>query len=132
MNFSFRPIVYFFFSCLVLVVLLLYSWSFPMQATEIATGLGDPRLARLEFKVNALQAQLNRLQSQLPQTGSILSSPVSSGSAHDVHISEPLVTSGEGPTDLSLAEQFDNLATLVIEMNQRLRVLERQLTDSSE
>ena len=151
MNFFFKPAVYFLFSFLVLVTLWFYS---PLslaqnflaqnflaqnslaqnstQPTGVKTGLGDPRLAQLEFKVSALQSQLNRLQSQLAQTGSVSTGSVNGGSLSDIPVSGPVVGSDDFATNLSAAEQFDNLATLVVEMNQRLAAVERRLVESSQ
>ncbi|MEL6552212.1 MAG: hypothetical protein AAFQ63_01930 [Cyanobacteria bacterium J06621_11] len=134
MNFSFKSVLYFFFPLLVVSLLWIQpevnqpKWVqtglYPAKAAEVATGLVDPRFTRLESKVNALQAQVNRLQSQLSQSGS------GNGSGGPVApYVEPSAVSGEFPNGLSLDEQFDNLATLVIEMNQRIMQIERELTD---
>ena len=104
--------------CLV-VALRLY----PAQATEIASGTNDTRIVQLEFKVNTLQSQLRQLQSQLSQAGVTLSAPA----VAEIPSVEIPATFGESPTDLSFEERFDNLATLVIEMNQRLMEIKRRL-----
>ncbi|MGB3668534.1 MAG: hypothetical protein WA984_00375 [Phormidesmis sp.] len=85
-----------------------------------AAGLSDPRLARLEFEVSALQSQVNQLQNQL-----------SRGTNSSVQTSQPASPS-ERPSNLgdpTLDEQFDNLATLVIELNQRVLQVEDRLAN---
>lgn len=73
-------------------------------------SLSESRINQLEFKVRSLQTQINQLQGQVPNP--------SSGNA----TSRPDIASP--PNELSLDEQFDNLATLVIEINQRVAALE--------
>jgi len=78
----------------------------------MANSLLDSRVSQLEFQVRSLQTQLSQLQSSSPRSqGSNSPSPV---------LSDISVT----PGGASSAEQFDNLATLVIEINQRLKALE--------
>jgi len=91
-----------------------------------AAGLSDPRLARLEFEVSALQSQVNQLQNQLSRgtSSSVQTSPTASSSDRLGDRSSNL---GDPTSD----EQFDNLATLVIELNQRVLQIEDRLADSA-
>lgn len=92
-----------------MVTLVLGLWLRPVSASS---SLSDSRLSQLEFRVRSLQTQVNQLQGQSPNPGT---SSVST---------QPALTPSLG--ELSLDEQFDNLATLVIEINQRLIRLEDQ------
>ena len=95
--------------CLV-IALLLYFQLWPASASS---SLTDSRINQLEFQVRSLQTQLNQLQAQPP-----------SPSTRSANI-RPNTTLPE--TELSLDEQFDNLATLVIEINQRVIAIENRL-----
>ncbi|MEM9090272.1 MAG: hypothetical protein AAGC93_16175 [Cyanobacteria bacterium P01_F01_bin.53] len=98
---------------LVLVgIILVGSWHMPSSASSLI----DSRINQLEFQVRSVQTQLNQLQTQLPNPGG----PSVSNVPTTIH-------RGPAPDELSLDEQFDNLATLVIEINQRVKVLESQL-----
>lgn len=128
MNFSFRSALsFFFFSLLAIALLWLPSAALfgnhSAGAVDIATGLGDPRLAQLEFKVNALQSQVSRLQSQLSGGNFEASGSIE----RDFEQSAPV--GGVLGNALPLEEQFDNLATLVVEINQRVMEIERRLAD---
>ena len=94
-------------------IILAGSWHMPSGASSLI----DSRINQLEFQVRSVQTQLNQLQNQLPNPG-----PSVSNSPRPAH-------RGPAPDELSLDEQFDNLATLVIEINQRVKVLENQLSD---
>ncbi len=90
---------------------------FGLKSVE-ASSLSDSRLARLEFEVNALQNQVNQLQNQLSRgtRPSVQNNPVSRPVEHSSNLGDP-----------TLDEQFDNLATLVIELNQRVLQIEDRL-----
>lgn len=92
----------------------------PILRPAAASGLIDPRVTRLESQVNALQNQINALQSQVSRAPNV----VSQGAPAD-RVTVPTGVPGE----LSLDAQFDNLATLVIELNQRVISIEDQLSD---
>lgn len=122
MNFSVKPSLYFCYFCGALI-LILGLWLTPVSASSLV----DPRLAQLEFKVSALQNQVRQLQNQLsPGTTAPARRPTTT---NEPPASQPPVATGL-PDDLPLDQQFDNLATLVIELNQRVMTLENQLTDS--
>lgn len=108
------------------VIICLSSWLKPVHASS-----PNPRVIQLEFKVNALQAQINQLQSQLSRSSNttVSNTPLPSaaiGGRPAQRIEQPVAI----PGDLSFDAQFDNLATLVIEINQRLIAIEGQLSDS--
>ena len=98
--------------CLILT-LLLSIWLRPAIADS---SLSESRINQLEFQVRSLQTQINQLQGQSPN--------LSSGSA----TSRPDVALPRN--ELSIDEQFDNLATLVIEINQRVIRLEEKAASS--
>lgn len=103
MKFSSR----FFITVGLMLALLLSIWLRPAIADS---SLSESRINQLEFQVRSLQTQINQLQGQSPNlsSGNVTARP---------DIAAPL---GE----LSLDKQFDNLATLVIEINQRVAALE--------
>jgi len=76
-----------------------------------ASSLTESRIRQLEAEVRSLQTQVSQLQSQRPGNSSRQRRPITS---------QPAI---EG---LTLDQQFDNLANLVIEINQRVIALENQ------
>ena len=106
-----------FFIAVCLVFSLLFSiWLRPAKAADSLTG---SRINQLEFQVRSLQTQINQLQGQRPNS--------STGNSN----TQPDITPAYGttPGELSLDQQFDNLATLVIEINQRVIKLEQQVSN---
>ena len=94
--------------CLVLIVCL----GFWLQSVEASSpSLLNPRINRLESQVRSLQSQVARLQSQLPRTTNSRPAP-----------SNPLPA--EEP---SFDQQFDTLAILIIELQDRVSTLEAQV-----
>ena len=79
--------------------------------------------ARIDSRLNRLESELGRLRSQVRQIESQLATP--NRPAPNL----PAITS---PTpalaEPSLEEQFDNLATLAIELKQQVRQLETRIT----
>lgn len=108
-----KPLVRPFF-LLMLTVVLLSLWFAPVRAVSLT----DSRITQLEYGLRSLQNQINQLQSQLPRSGG------SSGNRPNPVTVSPAL-------DLSLDEQFDNLATLVIELSQRVSALESQAAETS-
>lgn len=100
-----------------LVVLCCVLWSLPGRAQ-----IGD---LRLESRVDRVESQIGRLQSQLTQ----LSSRVSGGTQAS---SQPLDVDPAYPNDPSPVEQFDNLATLAIELKLQVRELEARVAELEE
>ncbi len=84
-----------------------------------ASSLTDSRVNQLEYQVRSLQTQVSQLQSRLPGAASSSSDPA------------PRLEATAGSYDPSLDAQFDNLATLVIEINQRVRALEAQASGTA-
>ncbi|MEM9906509.1 MAG: hypothetical protein AAF921_15940 [Cyanobacteria bacterium P01_D01_bin.44] len=98
------------------LALLLSLWLRPVGASSLLTS----RVNQLEFRVRSLQSQVGRIQAQLPRPGG------STGGSRPAPV--------ELPPDLgdpSLDQQFDNLATLVIELRDRIEVLEAQVLETS-
>jgi hypothetical protein len=79
----------------------------------------DPRL---ESRINRLESDLRRLSSQVSRLESQLSIPRRPSSPSPP---SPPVTA---PVELSLDEQFDNLATLAVETKLQVRQLEERVT----
>lgn len=93
--------------CLALV-LFLSCW---LGAVSASPTLVDPRINRLESQVRSLQSQVNRLQGQVSRPSSH-TAPNSSSPPSE----EP-----------SLDQQFDTLAILIIELQERVSALEARL-----
>ncbi|PZO59975.1 MAG: hypothetical protein DCF15_02755 [Phormidesmis priestleyi] len=93
------------------LLLLISVWSRPVTAS-----LTDSRVNQLEYQVRSLQTQVSQLQSRIPGAAS---SPA------------PRTEASAGIYDPALDAQFDNLATLVIEINQRVKALESQASGSA-
>ncbi|MGD1856242.1 MAG: hypothetical protein ACFB2W_18530 [Leptolyngbyaceae cyanobacterium] len=108
MKFSFSPFLGF---CLA-VLLCLGLWLKPVNASP---SLLNPRINRLESQLRSLQSQVTRIQSQLPRASNSRSTPAGSTSVPD----DP-------------DQQFDTLAILVIELQQRVSVLETTLEEITE
>lgn len=77
----------------------------------------DSRLTQLEFEVRAMRSQLSQLESLVGRAG---------GSVRPPPPSSPPVPGVPG--DPSLETQFDNLATLAIELKQQVRALESRVS----
>ncbi|MEM6254658.1 MAG: hypothetical protein AAF821_17225 [Cyanobacteria bacterium P01_D01_bin.156] len=105
-----KPLIWF---CVVLMVVVSL-WFRPVEASP---SLVDPRLNRLESQVRSLQSQVTRLQSQLSRTNNNRSA--------GNHI--PPV-----PAEPSFDDQFDTLAILIIELQQRVSALEDKLETLTE
>ena len=97
----------FFVTICLILTLLLSLWLRPATAD---LSLSESRINQLEFQVRSLQTQVNQIQSQSPDLSS-----TNATTRPDIALP---------PGELSLDEQFDNLATLVIEINQRVKALE--------
>ena len=108
MRLDFKLFVTFCLTC----ALCLSVWLRPVKASS--SSLSESRISQLEFKVRSLQTQINQMQGQSPSVSA--SSPIS-----PPEFRQPL-------NELSVDEQFDNLATLVIEINQRVMRLEEQIS----
>ncbi|HEY9888278.1 MAG TPA: hypothetical protein V6D02_07735 [Candidatus Obscuribacterales bacterium] len=98
---------------LLLGLLTLVCWLGLTLATAAQTNL-----TRLESRVDRLESELSRVRSQITRLEA-------QGSGRS--IPPPAADSGL-LDDLSLEEQFDNLATLAIELKQTVRQLEARVT----
>lgn len=111
MKFLFKPVPWL---CLAVIVCLSV-WLRPVEASP---SLLNPRINRLESQLRSLQSQVTRLQSQLPRsTASRRTAP-----------NQPATVS-EAP---SFDQQFDTLAILIIELQERVSVLEARLGQTAE
>ena len=84
------------------------------------SGLAQGSNIRLESRVDRLESELSRVRSQITR----LEAQVSGRSLPPPTLPASAV---EGLNELSLEEQFDNLATLAIEIRQDLRQLEERV-----
>ncbi|MCT7964242.1 hypothetical protein NG791_26545 [Laspinema sp. D1] len=86
------------------------------------------RIARLESEIFSLRSQINRLQSDVARLGRqpAASPPISRPQPPEE--SSPVPTPRQ-PNDPSLAQQFDNLAILAIELKQRITTVEERLAE---
>ncbi|NEQ51001.1 MAG: hypothetical protein F6K11_12845 [Leptolyngbya sp. SIO3F4] len=73
----------------------------------------NPRINQLESQLRSLQSQVTRLQSQVSRVGG----------RQSVSNSPP-----PAPDDPSFDQQFDHLALLIIELQERVSSLEEQLS----
>jgi len=108
MKISFRPAHIFFLTAVLVLI-----WLQPVTASSLL----DSRLRQLEFQVRSLQTQLNQIPASSARPGNNPS---------------PRPNTAPLAGDPTLAQQFDNLATLAIELKQRVRVLEEQVAQISE
>lgn len=92
-------------------------WHQPGQAAVSSVEL---RLDQLEYQLRSLQTEVRQLRAQRPgEPVGVIPLPPAPAEAPTL------------PGDLPLEAQFDNLATLVIEINQRLQTLEAQFAPAS-
>lgn len=82
----------------------------------------DSRVSRLEAEVTSLRGQISQLQSQINRLGNRSNSGVS---APRVEVPEPEYSS---PNSIPKS-MFDRLATLVIELKERMDKLEARIAD---
>ncbi|MBD0333941.1 MAG: hypothetical protein ICV62_00485 [Cyanobacteria bacterium Co-bin13] len=83
-----------------------------------------PASAQVESRVSQLEFQLRQLRSQVAQIEARLSQPNLAQPAAP----RPAAPTRNTPADPSLEEQFDNLATLTVELRQQFRTLENRVT----
>lgn len=80
----------------------------------------ESRLTQLEFQLRQVRSQISQLEARLSQPGSSAPAP------------RPAPSTASSPANPDLATQFDNLATLTIELRQQLRALEGRVTQLEE
>ena len=100
---------------LIVGVLALLCWCWVVGISQ--AQVGD---IRLESRVRNLESEMSRMRSQLTQLAAQLSGSQRAAPPLPSNASSPLL-------ELSLEEQFDNLATLAIELKQQLRALEARV-----
>jgi uncharacterized protein YceH (UPF0502 family) len=103
------------FGILLCTLLLLFCWQ--SSSTAQTTTQLESRLSRLEFENNSLRSSLNQLQAQLSRLSPNARVEIAPNAA------------GRTPAAAALAEDptFKNLATLVIELKERVVAVEDQL-----
>lgn len=114
---------------LLCLILILISVLIPIQVkAQVPVGL-DSRLARLEAEnlqlrsqISRIESELNRLQGRTPSRPN-LSTPVRPSTS-------PTVPYRGSTSTLSSDPMFQRLATLVIELKERIQALEAQVTPS--
>lgn len=86
------------------------------------------RIARLESEIFSLRSQINRLQSDVARLGRqpAASPPISRPQPPE---DSPPMSTPRQPDDPSLAQQFDNLAILAIELKERITTVEQRLAE---
>jgi uncharacterized protein YceH (UPF0502 family) len=104
-------------SILLLTLIVLLSWQTLTPAQD--TAFLASRITRLENQNSALRSQLNQLESQV--------SRISSNIGLDYAQPAPIEISPSSP--LTDDPMFDRLATLVIELRERIVELETQVAD---
>jgi uncharacterized protein YceH (UPF0502 family) len=86
------------------------------------TGLAQVNDIRLESRVDRLESELSRVRSQLTRLEAQVRAP-------DRAMPLPPADADLPGNELTLDEQFDNLATLAIELKQDLRQLETKVAE---
>ncbi|MCT7970542.1 DUF5082 domain-containing protein [Laspinema olomoucense] len=84
------------------------------------------RISRLESEIFSLRSQINRLESDVARLGR---QPAASPSISRPQLEEIPPPTPRQPDDPSLAEQFDNLAILAIELKERIATVEERLLE---
>ncbi|HEY9762256.1 MAG TPA: hypothetical protein V6D07_06995 [Trichocoleus sp.] len=80
-----------------------------------ATAQVESRVSQLEFELRQVRSQLSQIEARLSQPGQTAPIPVRPA------------TPPRTATNPSLETQFDNLATLAIELKQQVRALETRV-----
>ena len=84
-------------------------------------GFAQSKGLRLESRLDRVESELSRVRSNLMRLEAQISGPTP--------IAVPSADSSAPLNDLSLNEQFDNLATLAIELKQDLQQLEDRVVE---
>jgi len=112
--------------CLILILVLVI---IPVQVkAQVSAGL-ESRLARLEAENLQLRSQLTRIESQLNQFQGRTSSRPNLSTPVRPSTSQTVPYRGSTST-LSSDPMFQRLATLVIELKERVQALEAKITPS--
>ena len=111
MRISVKPI-----HAILLAAVLAAIWLQPVAASTLV----DSRIRQLEFQVRSLQTQLNQIPTGNNGRGHVNNRPTAPVAAPTI------------PGDPTLAQQFENLAILTIELKQRVQTLEKQVSQISQ
>ena len=102
---------------LIPLLLAVIAWLWLTQA-----GVAQVNDIRLESRVDRLESQLSRVRSQITRLETQISGSSRPAPSPSADTNFPL-------DELSLEEQFDNLAVLAIELKQDLRQLEEEVAE---
>lgn len=97
----------------------------PLLAS-VSTARLESRISRVEAQNFQLRSRLNRLESQLARASRSPSSPGTPRRAPEIDLPSPPPPLG---TPISDDPMFDRLATLVIELKERIQTLEKQVAE---
>lgn len=104
-----------------------------LTASLVISGSGaqasindSSRISRLETEIFTLRSQLNRLESEVSRLRRQNQSPATISVPEVVPPDSP---SNRSPNEPTLAEQFDNLAILAIELKDRINSIEERLSE---
>lgn len=106
----------------VALLLSVIAWGMVFPGTALSQPL-ESRLNRLEVDRYSIEARLNRIEAQLNQVGRSRSPRVSSTSPQT-----PRNSGRNRPPQLSRDQMFDRLATLAIELKERITKLESRVS----
>jgi hypothetical protein len=101
---------------LLVVILGIFCWVAVTLSTPAQTGN-----LRLESRVDRLESELSRVRSQITRLEAQIANP------NRPIPNTPLPSPHLPPNELSLEEQFDNLAILTIELKQQVQQLENRV-----
>ncbi|MBK4730751.1 hypothetical protein JJD41_12880 [Oxynema sp. CENA135] len=114
-----RQILILLFFC----ILLLTGWAIAPASADVSA-----QVSRLEGEVFNLRSQVNRLESQVYRLENQFSADNRITESRRISPSSPENINREMNNNPDLERQFDRLATLVIEINQRLKEVEAKVS----
>lgn len=110
--------------CLVLILGFVF---LPRLTLAQSPGLLESRIARIEAENFQLRSQVSRIESQLAQ---LSGRPLSSPQKPSPNLPAPRISSRTNRRQVSSSDpMFERLATLVIELKERVQSLEAQVAE---